>query len=66
MKSSAEVVVNGKFHEVKGKTKEKVRPQMNDPTLDGKDENTIGRIQRKPASRTTASRSDRLGGSRCP
>jgi uncharacterized protein YjbJ (UPF0337 family) len=47
MKSSAEVAGKGKFHEVKGKTKEKLGKVMNDPTLDGKDENKVGRIQSK-------------------
>jgi hypothetical protein len=40
MKSSAKVPV-------KSKTKEKPGKLMNDPTLEGKDENKVGRIQRK-------------------
>jgi hypothetical protein len=40
MKSSAKVPV-------KSKTKEKPGKWMNDPTLDGKDENKVGRVQRK-------------------
>ena len=39
--------VKGKFHEVKGETNEKLRKLMNDPTLEGKDENKVGRVQRK-------------------
>jgi hypothetical protein len=39
MRSNAKVVV-------KRKTKEKPVKLMNDPTLDGKDENKVGRIQR--------------------
>ena len=47
MKSSADNQVKGKFHEVKGRTKEQLAKLMNDPTLEGKDENTIGRFERK-------------------
>ena len=47
MKSSAGNEVKGKFHEVKGKTKEGLEKLMNDPTLEGKDENKVGRFQRK-------------------
>ena len=47
MKSSAEVAAKGKFHEVKGKTKDEVGKLMDDPTLEGKDENKVGRVQRK-------------------
>jgi len=47
MKSSAQVAVKYKFHEVKGKTKEEVGKLMDDPTLEGKDENKVGRVQRK-------------------
>jgi len=47
MKSSAEVAVKGKFHQAKGKTKEESGKVMNDPTLEGKDENKVGRFQRK-------------------
>jgi len=39
--------VKGKFHEVKGKTNGKVRKLTDDPTLEGKDENKVGRVQRK-------------------
>ena len=37
--------VKGKFHEVKGENLQKV---MNDPTLEGKNENVVGRVQPKP------------------
>jgi|HubBroStandDraft_1064217.scaffolds.fasta_scaffold126010_2 hypothetical protein len=47
MKSSAEVAVKGKLHEVKRKTKEELGKLINDPTLEGKDENKVGRVQRK-------------------
>ena len=40
MKSRAKVPV-------KSKTKEKPGKLMTDPTLDGKDENKVGRVQRK-------------------
>jgi uncharacterized protein YjbJ (UPF0337 family) len=36
-----------KFHEVKGETNEKLRKLMNDPTLEGKDKNKVGRFQSK-------------------
>jgi uncharacterized protein YjbJ (UPF0337 family) len=47
MKSGAEVAVKGKFHEVEGKTKKELGKVMNDPTLEGKDENKVGRFQGK-------------------
>lgn len=40
MKSSAKVPVKSKTKEIPGKL-------MDDPTLDGKDENKVGRVQRK-------------------
>jgi uncharacterized protein YjbJ (UPF0337 family) len=46
MKSSTEGEVKGKFQEVRGKTKRELG-KLNDPTLDGKDENKVGRVQRK-------------------
>jgi len=54
MKSSVKVPVKSKFHEIKGKTKEELGKVMNDPTLEGKDENKVGRVQRKTGRRTTA------------
>jgi uncharacterized protein YjbJ (UPF0337 family) len=47
MKSSAENKIKSKIQAVKGKPKEELRRLMNDPTLEGKDENKVGRIQRK-------------------
>ena len=47
MKSSAAVTVKSKFHEAKGKTKEGLGKLMKDPTLEGKDENKVGRVQTK-------------------
>ena len=47
MKASTNDEVKGKFHEVKGESNEKLRKLTNDPTLEGKDENKVGRIQRK-------------------
>jgi uncharacterized protein YjbJ (UPF0337 family) len=46
MKSSTKDEVKGKFQEVKGETKKELG-KMNDPTLEGKDENKVGRVQRK-------------------
>ena len=39
--------VDGNFHEVKGKTEKRLRKPMKDPTLEGKDENKVGRVQEK-------------------
>jgi uncharacterized protein YjbJ (UPF0337 family) len=47
MKASTNDEVKGKFHEVKGESNEKLRKLTNDPTLEGKDENKVGRVQRK-------------------
>jgi len=47
MKSTAAVAGNGKSQVVKVKTKEPPARTMNDPTLEGKDENKVGRFQRK-------------------
>ena len=47
MKASTNDEVKGKFHEVKGETNEKLRKLMNEPTLEGKDENKVGRVQRR-------------------
>jgi uncharacterized protein YjbJ (UPF0337 family) len=46
MKSSTKDEVKGKFQEVKGETKKGLE-KINDPTLEGKDENKVGRVQRK-------------------
>jgi len=47
MKSSAKVAVKSRSREVKRKTREEMGKSMSDPTLEGKDENKVGRIQRK-------------------
>jgi uncharacterized protein YjbJ (UPF0337 family) len=38
---------DGNFRKVKGKTEKRLRRPMKDPTLEGKDENKVGRIQEK-------------------
>jgi hypothetical protein len=45
MKACTNDKVKSKFHEVKAN--EKLRKVMNDPTLEGKDENKVGRFQGK-------------------
>ena len=47
MKASTNNGAKGKFHEVKREPKERLRKLMNDPTLEGKDENKVGRIERR-------------------
>jgi hypothetical protein len=42
MKASTNNGTKGKFHEVKRETNERLRKLMNDPTLEGKDENKVG------------------------
>jgi uncharacterized protein YjbJ (UPF0337 family) len=54
MKSSSEGAFKAKVHESKGKAKEKLGKVMNDPTLEGRDENKVGRIQRKTLPVDTA------------
>jgi uncharacterized protein YjbJ (UPF0337 family) len=39
--------VRAKFHELKGETNEKLRKLTHDPTLEARDENKVGRIERK-------------------
>jgi uncharacterized protein YjbJ (UPF0337 family) len=39
--------VKRRFHFVKGAIKLQVRKLTDDPTLEGKDENKVGRVQRK-------------------
>jgi len=51
MKSSTEGQTKNKLNEGKAKTKKPLGQLMKDPTLEGKDENTIGRIQEKPFGR---------------
>ena len=47
MKAGTNNGSKGKFHQVKRDTNERLRNLMNDPTLEGKDENKVGRVQRK-------------------
>ena len=49
MKSGTKDQMRGKFHEVKGKVKEKVGQVINDPDLEveGKTENLAGKVQDK-------------------
>ena len=46
MKSGAAAKVQGKLQRVKGGSKTEAE-KFNDPTLEGKDESKIGRIQKK-------------------
>jgi len=49
MKNSTKDQARGKFHEVKGKVKEKAGRAMNRPDIEaeGQDENVAGKVQRK-------------------
>ena len=49
MKSGTTDQTQGKFHEAKGKLKEKVGQIINDPDLEaeGKSENRAGKVQKK-------------------
>jgi uncharacterized protein YjbJ (UPF0337 family) len=49
MKPSTEDQIKGKFHEVKGKVKEKVGHATNDRDLEGEgqDEKVAGKVQKK-------------------
>jgi uncharacterized protein YjbJ (UPF0337 family) len=49
MKQSTKDKAKGKFHEVKGKVKEKIGRKRNDPNLEaeGQDEQLGGKIQKK-------------------
>ena len=49
MKSGTKDQTEGKFHEVKGKVKEKIGQVINDPDLEaeGKSENLEGKVQKK-------------------
>jgi uncharacterized protein YjbJ (UPF0337 family) len=49
MQNSTKDKVEGKFHEVKGKVKEKVGRATNDPNMEaeGQDEKVGGKIQKK-------------------
>jgi len=49
MKSGTNDQTEGKFHELKGKVKEKIGQVINDPDLEaeGKSENLEGKVQKK-------------------
>ena len=49
MKPSTKDQIRGKFHEVKGKVKEKAGQAINNPDLEseGRSENLAGKVQRK-------------------
>jgi uncharacterized protein YjbJ (UPF0337 family) len=49
MKSGTKDKTEGKFHEVKGKVKEKIGQVIDDPDLEaeGKSENLEGKVQKK-------------------
>jgi uncharacterized protein YjbJ (UPF0337 family) len=49
MKNSSKDQAEGKFHEVKGKVKEKVGRATNNPNLveEGQDESVAGKVQKK-------------------
>jgi hypothetical protein len=47
LKASTNDNVKGKFRGSRGETNDKLRKLTNDPTLEGKDENKVGRIERK-------------------
>lgn len=49
MNSGTKDQTEGKFHEVKGKVKEKIGQVINDPDLEaeGKSENVEGKVQKK-------------------
>ena len=47
MKSSVGVAAKGKFSKIGGQDQGRGGKVMNDPTLEGKDENKVGRVERK-------------------
>jgi hypothetical protein len=47
MKTRSKDKADGSFHKVKGKREKRLRKAMKDPTLEGKDENKVGRVQEK-------------------
>ena len=47
MKSTIGVAAKGTFSKSKGQNQGRAGRVMNDPTLEGKDENKVGRVQRK-------------------
>jgi hypothetical protein len=44
MKSRTKKGAENSLHEVTGKTERRLRKRMKDPTLEGRDENKVGRI----------------------
>jgi len=59
MKSGGADNVKGKLQRVKGGSKTEAG-KLNDPTLEGKDENKIGRIQKKSWTRRSLERARRI------
>ena len=47
MKSSVGVAAKGKFSRSEGQGQGRAGKVVNDPTLEGKDENKVGRVERK-------------------
>ena len=50
MKSRTKNEAENNLHKVKDKTEKPLQKRMKDPTLEGKDENKVGRIPEKYAS----------------
>ena len=50
MKSITKNEAENNLHKVKDKTEKPLQKRMKDPTLEGKDENKVGRIPEKYAS----------------
>ena len=47
MKSGVGVAAKGKFSRSEGQDQGRASKVVNDPTLEGKDENKVGRVERK-------------------
>jgi hypothetical protein len=47
MKSRTKNEIEKKLHKVKDKTEKRMQKPMRDPTLEGRDENKVGRIPEK-------------------
>ena len=50
MKSRTKNEAENNLHKVKGKTEKRLQKPIKDPTLEGRDENKVGRIPEKYAS----------------
>jgi len=63
MKSSTKDQIKGKFHEVKGKVKEKAGQVINNPDLEseGQSENLSGKVQKKSERSKTSLGSEQGG-----